>query len=163
MYFANGPKSRLQKYVILSEKIAHTLKNILLTTRPVHLLEVGLCREFFEQFLLLAVDLGGDEDIHNHKDIVRHADYLITQYQGRLYNMRTDYWKAEVYQGPLLKLMDQFMEENPQYAAQLDYKPGGESLTRPQLKQMLQVCGHPWYEYANADILEQVSLFLAKN
>lgn len=97
-----------------------------------------------------------DYAIENHEDIVRHADYLITQFQGRLYNMRTDYWKAEVYKGSFLKLLDQFLGENPQYAAQIDYKPGGESLTRPQLKQLLQVCGHRWYEYANADILEQI-------
>lgn len=97
-----------------------------------------------------------DYEIHNHKDIVRHADYLITQYQGRLYNMRTDYWKAEVYQGPLLKLMDQFLEENPQYAAQIDYQPGGTELTREELKQILRVCGDAWYDYANADILETI-------
>ena len=94
--------------------------------------------------------------IENHEEIVRHADYLITQFSGRLYNMRTDYWKAEVYKGSLLKLLDRFLEENPQYAKQLDYRPGGEELTRHQLKQLLQVCGHRWYEYANADILEKI-------
>lgn len=97
-----------------------------------------------------------EHEIENHPDIVRHADYLITQFRGRLYNMRTDYWKAEVYQGHLKELLDQFLKENPGYAGQLDYQPDGEAITRPQLKQLLEVCGHPWYEYANDEIMERV-------
>lgn len=97
-----------------------------------------------------------DYAIENHKDIVRHADYLITEHYIRRFNMRSDYWKADVYNGPLLNLLDRFLTENPQYAARIDYRPGGESISREELKQLLQTSGDAWYDYANADILEAI-------
>ena len=90
-----------------------------------------------------------DTELSHHEDLVRHADYLITQYGDRVYNMRSDYWKTEVYKGALKELLDRFLIENPAFAAQLDYRPGEASITRPQLAQLLRVCAHEWYAYAN--------------
>ena len=97
-----------------------------------------------------------DTEIDHHTELVRHADYLITQFSGRLYGFRTDYWKAEVYKGPLGQLLDRFLAENPQYAAQLSYRPGGEPITRPQLAELLRLCGHAWYDFANDEITGRI-------
>ena len=47
------PRSHPQMYAILSEKIAHSVKNVLLAARSVGLFEVGLVGEFLQKALLL--------------------------------------------------------------------------------------------------------------
>jgi len=63
--------------------------------------------------------------MHRMVLIVRNADYMISQFQGRLYNMRSDYWKPDGYEKGLQKVLDRFLAEHPEFACQLEYQPGG--------------------------------------
>lgn len=100
----------------------------------------------------------------NHLDLVRNADYIITDFARRSYNLRSDYWRSELYTGHLRETLDDFLKENSQFKDALDWYTKDTEITAPRLLEFLRICGDDWFHYATerqVQIIEEENRHIA--
>lgn len=120
-----------------------------------------LCKPFKrEWFAWLTSRTCTDWQVENHLDTVKNADYLFASWQEKfmdlsqsgLYPIRQDHHDYNNYMrraSARIPVLDDFLHENPEIAAKVDYKPGTENFTRAQFIELMRVCAAEWIEYQN--------------
>lgn len=106
-----------------------------------------------------------DWNIDNYTDVVKNCDYLFSSIneevldlsQSTLFPIRQDH---HLYQNFLmrkeqrLKILDDFLTENPEIAEKADYKIGSREFTYEQFINLYDICYKEWIEYQNKAGLE---------
>uniref|UniRef100_UPI00405672ED hypothetical protein n=1 Tax=Agathobacter sp. TaxID=2021311 RepID=UPI00405672ED len=113
-----------------------------------------------EWFAWVASRTCNNWQMQNHLDVVKNADYLFCSVdekvmdlsQSGLYPVRQDHFAYDNFmmrKETRMKLLDSFLQEYPEYAGRVEYKPGTEEFTFDHFVNLMQICGAEWMKYQN--------------
>lgn len=117
-------------------------------------------------FAWLAIRTCNDYLSEKHNETIKNADYLFhtgrnTDYDnlgvGGLFPGRHDLFSYDSHK-PIQQryLMDDFLDENPEFSEKVMYKAGSEKITKEEYEDFMMTCGKEYIKYVNGILLETV-------